>query len=289
MDFSLRRVTNENMYYYESGKDSDIQLVFTPGSLNPDIWRHQLKYFSRNFRTISFEPTSSFKGHPGEKNALKNVLEQDDIDNAVLISHHIGNSLVQEFESHESVAATVITGAPNGNSKFFSRTVYRLLCSFGRSKPKLVKKLLFSDSTSYRVVKDFVSEIKPADYSDFKSFISNYSLRRPFKNAMVIHAEEDRFSEIDFAKDLKGEGALSVINNAGTFCFYEKPQEFNKALSDFLKSVEENVEKTEVEIAKEKNRSLWDYGSKKGEESKKSSAKKKEDKKVNQQRLKVKR
>jgi len=45
MDFSLRRVGNENMHYYESEKDSKIQLVFVPGGFNPEIWKHQIKYF----------------------------------------------------------------------------------------------------------------------------------------------------------------------------------------------------------------------------------------------------
>lgn len=259
MDFSLRRIEDENLYYYESEADSSIQLIFVPGSFNPELWRHQLRYFSRQFTTISFQPTHSFRHVKGEKNGLKNILDQDHIDNAVLIGNAVSNPVLQEFESRDDVVATVLTGAPKGKPKLLSKNFYNAVKGIGMRHPKLLKKMFFSEYTNYRVVKEFMREIDVASYDEFQGFIENYSIRRPSKPCMIVHPEDDRFSSLEFAKELKQECSLSVIRRAGTFCFYEKPQEYNKALNDFIQGVEENVRKSEVVEAKQQNRSLWDY------------------------------
>jgi hypothetical protein len=74
---------------------------------------------------------------------------------------------------------------------------------------------------------------------------------------MIIHAKKDRFSDRDCARTVEGAN-LSIID-AGTFSFYEKPQEYNKALHDFLTTVERLVKEREVYKAAAENRSLKEF------------------------------
>lgn len=258
MDFSLRRVGQENLHYYESEQDSQIQLVFLPGAFNPEIWKHQLNYFSRKHRTVSFQPTKSFRDLEGERRGLENILNQEKIENAVLVSNIWSNSLAQEFEDHENVVATVFTGVTK-KPELRRRALYNSFWKLVKSKPKLLKKSVFCDETRYSIVKEFVNDLEVPDYSDLLSFQRDYNFSRPSKASLIIHAEEDRKSSIELARELRDSASISIIERAGTFSYYEKPQEYNKALSDFLSRVEESVEEKELIETKNKNRSLFEF------------------------------
>ena len=258
MDFSLRRVGDENLYYADSGKESSLQLIFLPGAFNPDLWKHQLRYFSKKYRTISFRPTEDEQDFEGEKEALRRVLAQDDIDNVVLVSNLFGNSVAQEFEGHEKVISTVLTGSLRGDARIVSKSFYRIFRRVISSKPKLMRKFFFSSETEYKIVKEFTEEMDIPDYEDLMSFAERYSVSPPQKNSMIVYSEDDHLSTIPFSAKTD-KTSLSYIKRAGTFSFYEKPQEYNKALHDFLTRLEDVVEEEEIAEAKKNNRSLLEF------------------------------
>ena len=131
-------------------------------------------------------------------------------------------------------------------------------------EPKLVKKLLFSEYAKYETVKNFVEDIDIPDYDIFKEYLGGYSIEKPVKHSMVIHARKDKFSDLDFIKSMKPGPKISIIQDAGTFSFYERPGDYNKALNDFLRRLEDFVEEQELAEAKSKNRSLKDFDKPKG-------------------------
>lgn len=253
MDFSLKRINGENMQYSDSEVESDIQLIFTPGGFNTDLWKHQLRYFSKKYRTICFRPTESNRDFEGEKRCLGSILDKEDVEDAVLVSNGFGNSIVRDMNSHESVQTTVMTGfRPEMPGKNF----YNVFSFMAKRKPKLLRKTLFSQYTDYRVLMDFVEELEVPDYETISSFAEKDMISDD-ELSLIIHAEEDRFSSIDNARKLNAR--LSVIERAGTFCFYEKPQEYNKALSDFLEIVAEKVREQKIKQSAEENRSLIEF------------------------------
>lgn len=258
MDFSLRRVGQENLHYYESEQDSKIQLVFVSGGFNPELWKHQIKYFSRKYRTVCFQPTQSFRDLEGERSALKNILEQDNLTDIVLISNFWGNSVAQEFENHENVRATVFTGASR-DFNIKKRSLYNIFWNLGTRKPKLLKKSLFSGQTNYKVVKEFADDLEIPEYRNIRSFQRNYHMKRPSTPSLIIHAQEDDRSSLEFARELGENASVSIIERSGIFSFYEKPQEYNKVLSDFLSQVEDAVEEKELIETQNKNRSLFEF------------------------------
>lgn len=254
--YPLRRVEDENLYYYESNQDSDLTLIFTPGGFNPGIWKHQVKYFSRKTHTISFRPTSDERDFEGEKRGLENVLKQNQVENAVIVSNILGNPVAQAFEDRENVMATVFTGMLK--SYKVPSKIYSMGSKLVGSEPKLSRKMFFSKYTDYRVVKEFIRDAELPSHEVFNSFAKEYDIRTPVKPSLVIHSEEDRFSSLERVKKLD-KNSTSLIQRAGTFSFYEKPQEYNKALNDFLVTVDERVEERQVYESKKRNRSLSEF------------------------------
>lgn len=262
MDFSVKRVGEENMHFFESDRDSSIQLVFIPGGFNPEIWRNQYRYFSREFRTVCFQPTESFRDYEGEKDALRNVLSRDSLDSVVLVSSLFGNSLALEFEDHESVEALVMTSAFKGLDSMPPRLVYNKFLNTASKHPKLLKRYLFAEKTGFKVAKEFAEIAEKPDYRDIQSFADNYRFRRPVKKSLVVHADEDRFSCLDFARELE-RPMISRLNSAGSFPFFEKPEEYNKVLHDFLRGMTREKEREKMKKVREMNSSLKDFTDKK--------------------------
>jgi len=256
MEFSLKRVGDMNMHYFESDVDSSIQLIFTPGVFGHKVWRHQIRYFSKRFSTIGYNTPFSNRGFGEQMKALETVISQESVENAVLIGQGPSNALVQAFEEDEDIVGTVLTGVKDG-FRSFPREVYGICSRIGCRNPKLLKKFLFSDITDYSVVKEFVEDLELVDYDDYRSFVENYSIRTPIKQSMIVHAKDSKFSDRECARQIEGAN-LSVINS-GTFSFYEKPQEYNKALHDFLTGVERLVDEREVFKAASENRSLKEF------------------------------
>lgn len=260
MDFSLRRIGDQNLYYNESDTDSQVQIVFISGGFNPEIWRQQVSYFSRNFQTVTFEPTQKDKSFEGEKRALNNILDQEEIDNVVLVSSITGNRLMQEVEERDEVVATVMTGSIDTGKSDVSERVYNFFWRSALRKPKILKETFFSDQVKYEIVKDFAEDLTPPDYQCFRSFLDNYRSKDSLKPSLVVKSDRDRFSNMNGIDSTNR--SVSTIHHAGTFSFYEKPQEYNKILHDFLKKVREKVESEEIIKNRKKNRSLFEFENK---------------------------
>jgi len=256
MDFSPKSLGDQKVQYFDSETDSEIQIVFVPGILNSNVWKHQIKYFSKNYRTITFERES--KNYEDQKEILKSILSNRNLDNTVLVSSNFGNSLSQEFEDREDVVATVLTSLSK-NCPDLSENKYSIFRLSVLNKPKIAQKIFFSEKTDYRIAKEFVNDLEIPDYKQISSFLENYGIRSSIKNSLVIHPDEDGFSSKDLSCSMKPEAKISLIQSAGSFSFYEKPEEYNKAVHDFLKKLEEFVESRKVRKTREKNYSLSEF------------------------------
>ena len=262
MQLSLRRIEDQNIYYQESGEDSSIQLVFIPGAFNAEIWKHQINYFSKNYKTAVFEPLQRRKDYEGVKKALESIISQEVMDKVVLVSDITSNSIVQELESHENVKATFMTGRYS-KPDIPSRTFYKIIWSSLIREPKLLRRTLFSECTRYNVLKEFSEDVVVPKHDIMKSFLERHELSRPEKPSATVYSTEDRFSSLKSIRNLQDDHSIRVIERAGTYSFYEKPEEYNKALNDFLTKVKKSIEKNEVEKARDKNRSLTEFEKKK--------------------------
>lgn len=244
------------MHLYDSEKDSRLQLIFTPGIFSAEAWKYQLNYFSQEYRTISFQPTVSNRDFEGHREALKQILDQEEIENAVLIGGNYSNSLIQGFEAREDVKATVIVGVKKKLKKGIPREVYKTLTS-GYFPTKLVKKL-FLPSLQYRDARSFCRDVDCLSFENFQSFQERFGVRKPEKECLIVHSEKDFFSDREYARKLMSSASVSVLDS-GSFSFYEKPQEFNKVLNDFLLKIERKAVKEKIEETKDMNRTLEEF------------------------------
>ncbi|MFB6100479.1 MAG: alpha/beta fold hydrolase [Candidatus Nanohalobium sp.] len=252
----VTRVGEENMHLRDSEKDSRLQLIFVPGIFSPEAWKYQMNYFSEDYRAISFWPTLSNRDLEGHRKALKNILDQKDVDNAVLIGANFTNPVIQGFEAREDVAGTVLVGAKRKLKKGVPKEVYQALTS-KKFPVKLSKKLFFS-SMRYREVRNFCRDTEFIGFDDFKTFQKRFGVRQPEKEALIVHGKNDFFSDEGYARELMSSASVSVLD-AGIFSFYEKPQEFNKTLNDFLLKIKRKAVQERIEETKERNRTLEEF------------------------------
>ncbi len=262
MQLSLRRIGDQNLYYKESGRESSLQLVFLPGSLNAEMWKNQIRYFSKKYNTVVFEPIEKKKSFEGEKDALRAVLNQDHLENVVLVSNIISNSLLRHFEHRKNVKAVCMTGKLS-EIDLPPKSVYKFICSTNTRKPKLLKKTLFSEHTNYRILKEFAEDVEVPSYEYIENFFQNMDPKPIEKPSITVYSSEDRLSSLKSVREVEEDESIRVLERCGTFSFYEKPQEYNKALNDFLTKIDQELEDERIFEAQEKNHSLFEFEKKK--------------------------
>ena len=234
----------------------DIQLIFVTGALDKEAWRHQEKYFSRSCRVEIIGG-----GKFGEvREELEDML--DNCDNAVVIGTEFGNHVVKSLEGHESVMSTVFTGLFEKAPELSERK-YRYMTEV-LSKPKIFKQVFFKDKTDYRIIKKFLRDIKFPEYEVYSSY-SGLELDVPLKNSLTVYNQSCRFSEMSKIEEMKSNSEIAIIDG-GSFSFYERPQEFNKALHDYLQGKKDYLNRRELVKAAQENRSLKDFNSLKVEQ-----------------------
>lgn len=227
----------------------DVDLVFVSGVLDSDIWKHQKKYFSRctNVELVGGNEYNQIYKE------IQSIVEKND--NVILVGAEMGNFLIQEFEGHDNVVSTVLTGPFDNFSlkdKWLFKTGKKLF-----NHPKLAKKMLFTKDSDYSVVKEFIHSAGSIDYSDYESY-ENLSLRMPVKNSLIIYDQNCRFSTMKTVEDFRPNSEIAILD-AGSFSFFEKPQEYNKALHDYLIGRKDILERRKLVRSASRNRSLKDF------------------------------
>ncbi|WEL19420.1 alpha/beta fold hydrolase [Candidatus Nanohalococcus occultus] len=243
----------EDIEYYDSKTDSNIQIVFVPGIGGWKTWKHQLKYFSNRYRTLCVRTDD--RDYESSVKALKTVLNRKNLDNVVLIGSDLSNRVVQSFSDRKTVISTVMTNFSFEIPKV-RRETFKLVSSTC-GKPKLLKKLFLSENTNYRIARELSEELELMDYSDYCSY-SGIESDTEIENGLVIQASDDRFSTLEDAIALRPDITVREVAG-GSFCFYEKPEEFNKALAEFADRLESFIESKQIREKREKNRSLDEF------------------------------
>ena len=229
----------------------DIQLIFVTGMLDDSIWRHQENYFTRSCRV----ETIGGGTYSEVKDELEDMLEN--CDNAVVVGAEYGNYLVKALQAHENVMTTVFTGLFDKTPKISKRKYRYLKSAF--LMPKIFKKIFFNDETDYIIVKKFLREVKLPSYDVYNSY-KGLSLEPPLKESLTVYNQVCRFSTLEKVEEMKPNSKIALLDG-GSFSFYEKPQEFNKALHDYLQGKKDFLNQRELVKAAQQNQSLKDFNS----------------------------
>lgn len=243
-----------NEEVYDSSKESDIQIVFVPGIGGRKTWRHQIKYFSNRYRTICID--SSERNFEKTLSSVRRVLGSKNLSNAVLVGSDTSNKIVQKLSDHNKVISTVMTNFAFSTPKP-SHNKYRAV-KLACRKPKLLKKLFLAEKTYYRIARELSDELDIMSYSDFETY-RDVKKQTDIENGLVIQSKNCRFCSMKDAKELRPDITVREVGG-GSFCFYEKPEDFNKALSEFTERLEDFIQSKQIREKREKNRTLEDFG-----------------------------
>ncbi|MFB6245724.1 MAG: alpha/beta fold hydrolase [Candidatus Nanohaloarchaea archaeon] len=238
---------------HDSGGDSRIELLFVPGFGGPVTWKHQLKYFSDCFRTLTFRTEK--RDLESQTEAARKILNRKNLENVVLVASDVGNFVVREHGRRENVSANILTGF-TGDIPETGEYRYRITAKALKRKPKLAKKVLFSQNTDYSVARDLCEDLEPMQFEELESY--READLRPLKNALYIRGRDDRFSSDSDRRSLEPDVSFRKLSG-GSLCFYEKPEEFNKAVYDFVQRLADFMESREIRERRENNRSLDEY------------------------------
>lgn len=245
MSFDFRIVGDIGVELYDSGVDSEVELIYLPGSMDPCIWKHQLRYFSNDYRVFSFKNKKNNRS--SELATLKTLFKEYKINNAIIFSSWEGNITSTDLEDFQDrILGRVFVGDEMKLNKL-SRSMEAKLSILNRfNHPKLVKKFLFSNNFDYREVKEFSRLI---DFSSLDTYRSEKI--RNLKNQELLRIEGDSFYD-------SRESSRS-ISGSGLFPFFEKPEEFNEVSVNYIKFLNQLRKDYRVSELERKNHSLQNY------------------------------
>ncbi len=170
-------------------------------------------------------------------NEVKEYIYKHGLKKPSVIAHSFGARIAIKAASEDGglFNKLVLTGAAglkpkNTLKKTVRRTVYRVLKRF---VPKEKLSRLFSAD---------YNALSPVMKESFKKIVSEYlddRLKDINNPTLLVFGAKDKETPLYMAKRLNkgiGKSRLLIIENAGHFCFIDKPNKFNMEVKEFLLS-----------------------------------------------------
>ncbi len=267
--------TRDGRFGYEAAGDLSLApLVFLHGIGGAArAWRGQLEFFRDRYRTIAWDmpgyggsaplPTVSIAALA---DALQDFLEQVSAEKPILVGHSIGGMIVQQLLARSPRIAGAIVlaqtspafGKPEGEwQKAFIEARLGPLDrgeTMASLAPILVRELVGDDPApgGMELARDCMASVSEATYRATMLALMGFDLRKTLGNiavpTLVLSGSKDNNAPatmmakmatlIPSATYLELEGAGHLVN-------LERPQAFNAALDQFLKT---NVAATQVTV-----------------------------------------
>jgi len=240
---------------------SGVPLVLVHGFLgSTDMWKPQINFFKNNFRVMA--PALPGFGNSSTINscnsiecmakAILNLLEKREIENFNLLGHSMGGMIAQEMAkiAGEKILKLICYGTgPRGSIPGRFETI-------DQSRKKL--KINGLRDTAYRIAKTWFIEEEKAKYfylckeagkqtsieaADngliaMKNWSGIDNLKNIKNETLIIWGDQDKAYNYDQVKTLKDNiinSDLKIIEGSSHNVHLEKPNEFNKIVSEFLK------------------------------------------------------
>ncbi|OSS42099.1 Carboxylesterase [Desulfurella amilsii] len=223
-------------------------IVFIHGSGATKLtWKHQLQALLPNYTKIALDlighGESKGNGYSSIKDYvefIKSFIETLGLKNLVLCGHSMGGAIVQLFslEYPSLIDAVIIAGSGaklKVNQDILDATLKSLNYGSQWAYCEHTKKKLIDQAES-----DFYQTDKMVRYNDFlacNSFDIMQKVMQIQKPALIIVGSCDKLTPMKYAQYLKdsiGQSKLIIIQNAGHMSMWEQPDDFNRAICDFL-------------------------------------------------------
>ena len=225
-----------------------------------DMWVPQIDFFKNDFRVIvpalpgfgKSKQVRSYDSIEGMAKAILNSLEKKEIKKFNLLGHSMGGMIAQEIAklAGDKILKLICYGTgPRGNIPGRFETI-------DQSREKL--KINGLEVTAYRIAKTWFIEEEKSKYfylcdeagkqttmeaTDngliaMKNWKGVENLKNIKNETLIIWGDQDRaynFNQVETLNDNIPNSDLVIIKGCSHNVHLEKPDEFNKTISDFLK------------------------------------------------------
>jgi len=266
----LMKVNDVNLKVCDSGKEYDSRevLVFLHGSPGQiSNWKYQVKYFEKVYRTIVFDQRGYGESDKPKKvcledyiNDLDTILEKLNIDlkHVVLIGHSFGGMVAQTYAAKRNISKLVLIGSlVRYKPEIFDKIIWympsilwkKILFTKNFLTMRLYRDIYFSKSCPDDIFNEFMAdnekyiESLPAYVYRYLKYFVNYDaidlLKKISIPTLIIVGGEDKVTPPEYSKkisELIPNSKLVIIKNAGHLVLYEKHDELNKVIHEFIES-----------------------------------------------------
>ncbi len=267
--------TRDGRFGYEAAGDLSLApLVFLHGIGGAArAWRGQLEFFRDRYRTIAWDmpgyggsaplPTVSIAALA---DALQDFLEQVSAEKPILVGHSIGGMIVQQLLARSPRIAGAIVlaqtspafGKPEGEwQKAFIEARLGPLDrgeTMASLAPTLVRELVGDDPApgGMELARDCMASVSEATYRATMLALMGFDLRKTLGNiavpTLVLSGSKDNNAPATMMAKMATlipSATYVELEGAGHLVNLERPQAFNAALDQFLKT---NVAATQVTV-----------------------------------------
>lgn len=258
MEKHIKSQDGFNIHYKISGTKSTA-IVFVHGWLgNAEWWNSQLEYFKDNYTVVQIDLPGHGKSEKGRvnwsstqyANDIKNVVEQIDCNNVILVGHSMSGAYVLEASliiKQVKLVALVDTLKNMDKLMDYEQANDLLFKSyrqdFSNAVLHFLPTFLFSGESPINIKEQLQSEFLKND-ADFavKSIEPLYkmNIRGIAKQIQVpVRAINSNFTptDVDSVRKYINDFDYSTISNSGHYPMLEKPNDFNFVLNEIIQKI----------------------------------------------------
>ena len=258
---------------YDSSKrysyQTPLTIIFLHGSPGQiSNWKYQISYFEEKYRVVAYDQRGYGRSDKPIEVTLNDYLDDltllmnklnISVEDAVLIGHSFGGMVAQAYARDHTIKGLVLIGSlikikPDMIDKIIWHLppVFwrRLLFTENPLTRKVYRDLFFSPSTSDEIFQEFIKDNReyleslPAHAFRYLKFFRDYDasnwlpeIKAP---ALVIVGEDDKVTPKDESvkiHELLPNSRLVILERAGHLILYERAEELNKLIDEFIKKL----------------------------------------------------
>ncbi len=246
-----------------------LTLVFLhgmPGQISN--WKKQLKYFCDKCRCIVYDQRGYGASDKPSKVSiddylqdLEEVLKHYNLkpEEVVLIGHSFGSVVAQTYARNVEVKGLVLIGSlPKWVVTLSDKLIEKLPSLFWRKllftknplTVSLYKKMFFSPTTPEEVFHEFMEDNEeyisnlPVHVHRYFKYFKHYNASSWLKEirtpTLIVVGEHDRVTPPEWSKQIHQQipgSEIKIIKGAGHLVLYEKPQELNEIIDEYLNKI----------------------------------------------------
>ncbi len=267
-------VNGVKLYVYDSAKyrkyESPLSIIFLhgmPGQLSN--WKYQVPFFEEKFRVVAYDQRGYGRSDKPKKvsmddyvSDLKELLGKLGIkdEDAVLVGHSFGGMVAQAYARKHVVKGLVLVGsviklhvdALDYIIKYTPEFIWKPIFFTANPLTKSVYSKMFLSPKSpldvlmefFQDNADYLKELPASTYRyvwyllDYDASKWLHEIKSP---TLVVVGEDDAVTPPSVSRrihELIPNSKLVVIKEAGHLVLYEKPDELNKVILEFVESLQ---------------------------------------------------